>query len=72
MRATDFDIPQRIYDLKGEIEAIAVIARQMRERRASGDVAAAEARLAAARAQLQKLSRPPPRALGTLPPKEIY
>ena len=71
MRASEFDIHQRMYDLKGEIEAIAVVVRQMRERQASGDVAAAEARLAAAQAQLQQLSRPPPRALGTLPPKDF-
>jgi hypothetical protein len=71
MRAYEFDIHQRMYDLKGEIEAITVIVRQMRERQASGDVAAAEARLAAARVQLQQLSQPPPRALGTLPPKEF-
>jgi len=71
MRASEFDIHQRLYDLKGEIEAIAVVVRQMRERQASGNVAAAEARLAAARAQLQQLSQPPPRALGTPPPKDF-
>jgi hypothetical protein len=71
MRASDFDAQQRIYNLKGEIEAIAIIVRQMRERNASGNVASAQARLAAARAQLQQLSRPPRTALGMSPPIEF-
>ncbi len=71
MRASDFDAQQRLYNLKGEIEAIAVIVRQMRERKAKDDVAGAQARLAAAQAEVQLLSHPPPRAVGTLPPKEL-
>lgn len=71
MRASDFDTHQRMYDLKSEIEAITVVVRQMRERQASGDVAAAEERLAAAQAQLQQLTRPPRKTLGTPPPKDF-
>ena len=71
MRASDFDVQLRMYNLKGEIEAIAVVVRNMRERQASGDVAAAEAKLAAAQAQLQQLSKLPRRALGMPPPKEF-
>lgn len=71
MRASDFDVQQRMYNLKGEIEAIAVVVRNMRERQASGDVAAAEAKLAAAQAQLQQLSKLPRKALGGPPPKEF-
>ena len=71
MRASDFDVHQRMYNLKDEIEAIAVVVRSLRERQASGDVAAAEAKLAAARAQLQKLSNLPSKALGLPAPSEF-
>ena len=71
MRASDFDVHQRMYNLRGEVEAITVVVRQMRERQATGDVAAAEGRPLAARAQLQQLSQPPRKALGTPPPKDF-
>jgi len=73
MRLREFmDVDRHMLALKDEIDAITVVVRQMRERRASGDVDAAEARLTAARKQLQQLSRPPRTALGTPPPKEFW
>jgi len=72
MRATEFDVHQRIYNLKGEIEAIAAVVRQMRQRKAKGDVAGAQARLAAAQAEVQLLSTPSHTALGAPPPKDNF
>ncbi len=67
MRAEEidrFDTQQRMFNLRTEIEEITVMVRELRRRHAAAGYEQAAARLSAAQAQLQQLSKPPRKTLG--------
>ncbi len=58
------DIPQQLFAMRTEVEEITVMVRELRRRHAAADYEQAAARLAAAQARVQHLSKPPRIALG--------
>lgn len=59
-----YDIPQQLFNLRTEIEEITVMVRELRLGHAVAGYEQAAARLSAAQAQVQHLSKPPRIALG--------
>ena len=55
---------QHLFDLRTEIEDITVMVRELRRRHAAAGYEQAAARLSAAQAQVQLLSKPPRKPLG--------